>query len=241
MNKDKKNKTFGLFDSVLNRNLISELEVKKLKVYKFPQIETRKVKLITESLTYLKNLLYFDCIIFTDILTARYFLESLEENEIDPFVLDEVRILTYGESVSDELRLSQIHADIIPGKLDGLSIINSLKNYFGTQYYKNLKILLLHKKNSKTEVINLLIEDELEVSEIAIYEIVQKKDELTKLKIILKSGGIDEFLITSPLDLIWFEEYFEDFNFDEVKIRAKEELIAKLLLENNINHYIWNE
>ena len=241
MNKDENNKTFGLFESVFNRKLISELEEEQSKVYKFPQIETKKVKLIKESLTYLNNLLYFDCIIFTDILTARYFLQCLEENEIDLFILDEVRILTYGETVSDELRLLQIHADVIPGKLDGLSIQNSLKNYFGTQYFENLKILILHKKNSEPEILHLLNVDKLEICKIAVYEIVEKIDDLTKLKIILQSGGIDEFLITSPLDLIWFKEYFEDFSFDEVKIRAKGEIISRLLSENNIKHNIWNK
>lgn len=243
MNDFDNKKTYGLFDTVINRQLISDLEAGKSKIYKLPQIETKKTNLSAESLAQIKNITFFDCLIFTDVLTVKYFLQILDENEIDLFNLDEVRILTFGETVSDELRLSQIHADIVPSFLDSASIINAMKDYFGTEDFQKLNILVAHEKNDEPEILNLLTADNLQITQMPVYQTFSSKSELIKLKIILESGGIDEFIITSPIDLISLEHYFEirksDENFQETKIIAKGELISKMLTENNIKHQIW--
>ena len=238
---DDDNKTYGLFDSVINRQLFSDLKAENAKVYKFPEVVTKKTDANAESLSVTKNITDFDCLIFTDVLTVRYFLQILEENEFDIYDLDEVRILTYGEAISDELRLSQIHADIIPTLLENTAIIDSLKNYFGTKDFLQLRILIFHEKNNQPEIADSLIQKNLQVTQFAVYEITSRRSDLTKYKIILESGGIDEFIITQPIDLIALEYCFGNKNLNKVlpdtKIIAKGELISKLLTENNIRHH----
>lgn len=244
MNLSDSDKTYGLFESAINRKLLAELKAGKSAIYKFPQVKTKKIPINKKSAEYIQNITSFDCVIFTDVLAVGYFLEILEENRIELYDLDEVRILTYGEAVSDELRLSQIHADIIPTSLNAPTVISSLKNYFGANDFQNLKILIVREKNNKPEISDLLSGENLQITQMPVYEIASSRAELTKLKIILQSGGIDEFIITSPIDLISLGYFFEKMSLDrifrETKIFAKDDLISKLLAENDIKHQLWS-
>src|SRR5687768_11902896 len=121
--------TYALFLTPINKQIISQLRTQEKKVFFIPSIETENLVLDEFAENAVKTSVNFDWIIFTDIFTVDYFIEFLREFEIDPFDLDSVRICAFGEAISDRLRFSEIHADIIPSSIETESVFKLINNY----------------------------------------------------------------------------------------------------------------
>ncbi len=200
-------KTYALFSTPNNKKLIADLEAQSKKVVKLPAFETERTTLDESSLEKLQNPARFDWIIFPDVLTVDYFLQILEENEVDLFELDDVRICAFGEAVSDRLRFVQIHTDVLPNKIEDSEIIEAIKNYVNSENgLRGLKILLIRQENTILSTTEKLIERNADASEIAIYQtILNEKAVLSKLKALIKGGAIDEFILSEPEELIYLK------------------------------------
>lgn len=194
-------KTFALFASPNNKKIVAQLENAGAKVIKFPMPEAEGIEPDENSIERLNRLVNFDWIIFPDVLTVDFFLRSLEENNVDFFELDEIRVCAFGEAVSDRLRFVQLHADVIPNTVKTADVTSALKNYIAAESFENLKFLLPKEISFQNEIKNELLKTGAEVFELPIYRIkVSKDDETTKLKALLKGGAIDEFIFSAPTD-----------------------------------------
>jgi uroporphyrinogen-III synthase len=204
-------KTYALFSTPTNKKIIAALEEKGAKVFQFPPLETEKTVLNEKSISRIKNLNAFDWVIFPDVLTVDYFLQILEENEVDSFDMDSVLVCAFGEAVADRLRFVQLHADIISTSIEAAQVFPALSDYIGKDELNKMKFLLPREVSLDYEIKIRLLETGAEVVELPIYEAkILKTDEITKLKILLEGGAIDEFIFSSPTDLIAVKLYFDN-------------------------------
>jgi len=218
-------KTYALFANPANRKLVAELENTGAKVFQFPPINVEKIALDEKSVENLRHLADFDWLIFPDVLAVDYFLEALEENEIDFFEMDFLRICAFGEAVSDRLRFVAVHADIIPASVEIDVVFATMVDYFDGGELKDLKILFPKENFNENALTKKMQAFGAEVLELPIYKVkIEKNLEITKLKTLLKMGAIDEFIFTAPNDFIALMQYFETRKligiFKEVKISA---------------------
>jgi uroporphyrinogen-III synthase len=218
-------KTYALFAYPSNRKLIAELENTGARVFQFPPIDAEKIALDEKSVKKLRHLAEIEWLIFPDVLAVDYFLEALEENEIDSFEMDLLRVCAFGEAVSDRLRFAAIHADIIPASVEIDVVFAAMLDYIGGEELKNLKILFPKENFNENPLTKKLQAFGAKVLELQIYKVkIEKNLELAKLKTLLEVGAIDEFIFTAPDDFIALKRYFETEKlidiFKEVKVSA---------------------
>ncbi len=217
-------KTYALFSNPTNKKIVAELEKNGAKVFLFPPLEIQRTVLDEESIAAIKNLSGFDWIIFPDVLTVDCFLEILQENEIDLFEMDSVQVCTFGEAAADRLRFVQLHADVIPNSVEGGNPFHALFDFIGQDQFRSLRFLLTKEISRQYEIKNKLAESGADVFELPIYQAKDSSaDKITKFKTLLKGGAIDEFIFSSPTDLLALQNYFDN------------EMIAETLSEINIS------
>ena len=196
-------KTYGLFDKPQNKRIFAELKSKKHKIYKIPVPEKIKSVLDADSKNTLANLYEFDWIIFKDVFTVEFFIDFLTETDFDLFELDNLRICSYGEAVADKLRFSQIHSDVIAEKIDSVRVLQQIKEYiFDEEEVAGTKFLLVEPADDEGGLSSLAARENLRFKSVKIYELENLHTiEFKKFKILIKSGAIDKFIISSPEDV----------------------------------------
>lgn len=233
-------KTVGIFRNPPNKKLIELFKSQDKNVFAFPALETKRADMSESELELFKNIFDFDWIIFSDIWTVEFFLEILEEQNLDFFDLDSVKICSNGEAVADSLRFRQIHSDVIPPKNTVNAAFTALSDYLSAENkFSGLRFLILKEVAENSELANLLSENFAEIREVEIYEIRNKSEsEISKLKALLFGGAIDEFVFSSPeevfslLKLIGNENFAQIFS--EIKIQALNEITQQTLFEFGI-------
>lgn len=232
-------KIYGLFSTPNNKKIIAELEAQNKKTLILPSVESQRIQLADSTLEKILNFANFDWIVFSDVLTVDYFLEILEENEIDLFELDEVRICAFGEAVSDRLRFVQIHTDVLPTKINNEQIIESIKNYVNNKNRLNgQRILLLRQDNLRLSITEMLMLENADILELPIYRLdIETPESLPKIKALISGGAIDEFIISTPEEIIFLtfilsEEILRQNLFEQFSVMN--ETVFKNLFEHGI-------
>jgi len=230
------NKTYGLFANPINNKLISELKKKGEDVLLFPLIETEKVELTETAAKNLKNLTVFDWIIFTDVFAADYFIEALREREIDFFELDNLTVCAIGETVADRLRFVQVHADVIPSKINVEAVFSEISQFVGGNF-GGLRFLIINERSSDLTLIEKLKAEQAIVEELPLYKAeFEEKSEVIKLKTLLKNGAVDEFIFSSPDDLPSLKFLTSEADLtrllSEIRVSAVSEIVYQSLQEN---------
>lgn len=231
--------TCGIVKTLTNKRIISELIKQERKIIEFPMLKTEGIKIDEKSQKIIENLHDFDWLIFTDVLAVEYFLEILNKLEFDLFVLDNLRVCSLGESVSDRLRFVQIHSDIIPSRLTVDKIFDEIFNYIiDEDELMQTKYLILKGDSIKAEITEKLKAKKVFVKEFTVYKYLKEKTgEFSKLKTLLIGGAIDEFIFNSPIDLLNLKQLFkEDFRdlFAEINVLASDEGTFRFLIENGL-------
>ena len=232
-------KIFAIFPDSNNKKIVSELESAGVKLIKFPLIQTEKVILDEVSIQTIKNLANFDWIIYPDVLAVDFFLEALDENEIDLFDLDEMRVCALGEAVSDRLRFVQLHADVIPDTIEPENVASALRSYTTDDELRKLKFLIPKEISSEVEIKKELSKTKAEFFELPIYQIqITENNEISKLKALLKGGAIDEFIFSSQTDFIALKYIFNNEPleriFAEINVSAIDGLVFQTIREHNL-------
>jgi uroporphyrinogen-III synthase len=232
-------KTYALFANPGNKKIVAELENAGARIIEFPPLEAEKIEPGENLIEPQKNLVEFDWIIFPDVLTVDFFLQILEEKAIDFFELDEIRVCAFGEVVSDRLRFAQLHADVIPSTIRTEDVLSALKNYIAPNGFKNLKFLLPQEIFFRNEIKNQLSKTGAEVYELPVYQIkISKENEISKLKVLLKGGAIDEFIFSAPTDFIHLNYIFSGEPlariFAGVEISATGGIVYQTVRENDL-------
>ena len=202
-------KTYAIFSRPANKKIISQLRDARDEVIEFPAVEAEKLALTPAEKSLLENVSDFEWIIFPDVHAVEFFLEALAEAGVELFELDLLRILAFGEAVADRLRFVQVHADVIPARLDAESVFKVFRDYlFDEEEFKNLRILLAkestlpQRRQQQTALTEILRRSETNVTELNVYRLkMENAAGLAKLKALLKGGAIDEFVFTAPFEV----------------------------------------
>ena len=207
-------KTIGIIGNSKNRKLIGNLEQQGKKIVAFPELETKALKIGSEAID---KILDFDWLIFTDLYSVDYFLQSLEEKEINFFDLDALRICALGEAVADRLRFRQIHSDVIPLKMRLPNIVAALDDYIFSRDFSGLKFLIVKETGTNFELAELLSKKNAATFEIPVYtDNFTSLPGMPKLKALVRGGGIDEFVFTSPEDVFYVSRLFDYESLEQI-------------------------
>ncbi len=229
-------KTYGLFDNRFNKKLISELQRGGEDSLIFPLLRAVKQELSADDAGCLMNLGEFDWLILTDVLAADFFIESLQALEIDFYELDDLTVCAVGEAVADRLRFVQAHADVIPSKADDEAIFSAIKAYAGADL-EDLKFLVAGETNAVFPYVEKLAGEKASVRQLAVYRAgFPDETETIKLKALLTGGAVDEFVFSSPEDLLGLKFLLSGANLtavlSETRISATSEIVYQTLQEN---------
>lgn len=229
--------TCGIVQNSANKSIISELLEQNRKIIEFPTLKTECILINKASQKIIEGIQDFDWLIFTDVLSVDYFLEIFEKLEFEMFSLDNFRVCSLGESVSDRLRFDQIHSDVIPSRLTADKIFDDISNYiFDKDEFGQTKFLILKGDSKENEITELLKNEKAFAEEFTVYKYLkQNTADLPKLKTLLIGGAIDEFVFTSPIDLLNLKHIYEiDFRelFAEIEVLASDEITLRFLIEN---------
>lgn len=206
-------KTYALFATPFNNKIIADLSSQNIETVIFPTITTDEVE---DSASVLANLAEFDWLVFPDVYAVEYFVNELEKNGVDLFELDALRVLAFGEAVSDRLRFAQLHADVIPSTIRTSDILQSLKDYV-FEDFSELKFLVLQEQNAKLEIISELHKLNSTVTKLPIYSAnIADETQIPKLKALLKGGAIDEFIFSTHLDVLNLAQIFQAENLADI-------------------------
>jgi uroporphyrinogen III methyltransferase/synthase len=225
-------KTYALFATPFNKKNIADLAAQHIETIIFPTIITSEIE---DSDSILENLTEFDWLVFTDVYAVEYFVKALEKIDVDLFELDALRVLAFGEAVSDRLRFSQLHADVIPSTIKTLDVMQSLKDYV-FEDFAELKFLVLQAQDSQLEIISELRNLNSSVTVLPIYSAkIADETQIPKLKALLKGGAIDEFIFSTHFDVLNLAQIFQTENLTEilegVTLTATDELTLQSLHE----------
>lgn len=230
----KKDKTYALFSSPLNKKRISDFLAEEIETVVFPTITTQTTDSGSSKLESLDN---FDWLIFPDVYTVEYFVNALEKLEVDLYELDNLRVLAFGEAVVDRLRFSQLHADVIPSTMKTSDVLQAIKDYiFDEDEFADLSFLVLKEKNSNIELVEELTRLNSNLTELPIYSVeIEDETALPKLKALLKGGAIDEFIFSTHYDVLNLAQLFQTENLAEllegIKLTATDNLTLQSLQE----------
>jgi Uroporphyrinogen-III synthase len=228
-------KTCAVFDTEANRRIINKLQNDDCEMILLPEVSAAKSNEFVEEIEPLN----YDWLIFPDVYAADFFLEKLIEQGFDLYELDAVRVCAFGEAVSDRLRFAQIHADVIPPKLENETIYESLRDYIsGDKEFENLRFLLVKEQSTRLEIAEKLRNLKAEVTEISLYRFQVETDKnLTKLKTLLKGGAADEMIFTSPFDASALNHLFGEPLSELLKgtrVSATDEVTFQTLIEHGL-------
>lgn len=233
-------KTYALIASPVNKPLVTAIENAGAKVILFPKIKTSPTAPGEKSTEYLTGILNFDWLIFSDVLAVDYCLQKLEDAGTDLFDLDMLRICALGEAVADRLRFVQLHADVVPMSMQTDTIFKALIDYIGNNRFSGECFLIIKRKSPETEIRSKLIERGAIAVELEIYETeIQERNENARLKALLKGGAIDEFVFSTPEDLIALQEFLAAESLADIltdaTISAADAVALQSLREHNLN------
>lgn len=228
-------KTYGLFDNQFNKKLISELERNGEDVLVFPSIQAIRQNLTESGSAHLKNLSAFDWLILTDVPAADFFIEYLGELEIDFFELDNLTVCAVGEAVADRLRFVQVHADVIPSKTADEIVFSAISNYAAFDL-SGMKFLVVREKSSAFPFAELLEQENVSLVQLTVYEAVFLDEAATtRLKTLLTGGAVDEFVFSSPEDLLSLKFLLPGADLtatlNDTRISATSEIVYQTLQE----------
>lgn len=227
-------KTYGLFAKDSNQKLFKRLSEQGAEVILFPVPELLEIPFEEKIF---QNLSDFEWIIFTDIFAAEFFLRRAEETQMDLFELDSLRICAAGESVSDRLRFVQVHSDVIPAKSFPADVFSALREYVSDEEeLKKLKYLIVCRQSAKSGLFKIFKQNEMNVTELPVYRMsFSERENLPKLKALLAGGAIDEFVFSSPEDVLFLKNLLqaEDFRklISDIKLSSSDAVTSQTLFE----------
>lgn len=247
MNNLTENTAFGIIKTSSNLKLINKLEKENLKLIEFPEPNFQKISYKENNINFNDKIQTFDWLIFLDILAVKFFLENSQEINFDLFQLDNFRVCSLGEAVSDRLRFVQIHSDLIPTSTKINLIVKEIIDYISDiEEFRNTKFLIVKEISEKEKIGEMLRIKGAFSENLEVYKTLDIEKEIkTKFKTLLLGGAVDKFILTKPIDFLMIQKFFgiEDVKklFDDIEINVLDEVTQNFLRENGLNSRLLNQ
>jgi uroporphyrinogen-III synthase len=210
-------RTYGLFEIDTNKRLIGQLRERQADLRLFPEVIATAPRIEPHF-----DLSEYDWIVFPDLYSVDFFLANITEK----FVLDELKACALGDSISDRLRFSRIHADVIPPDRQTGTVFSSLAAY---EPISGLDFLIPARLGDTPDISRVLQENGARVELLPVYEIADIGS-APQIGTLLRSGAVDEFIFTSPQDVFSLAYFIEPIEA-ELKALATDEITFNTLRE----------
>ena len=232
-------KTYALVASAANKRIVKTLEAAGARVVLFPRAQISACSLGAAARLILADAVNYDWLIFFDVSAVDYFLRALEDAQTDQFELDRRRICALGEAVADRLRFAELHADVVPRRVQTTAILDGLNDYIGADNFIENRFLLVKQKSASSQIKDVLIGRGVSADELEIYEAaIENPPDAWRLKALLKSGAIDEFVVSAPEDWIALRAFLKTDDpsvfFGETTVSAADTVTFQFLREHEL-------
>lgn len=232
MSKSTNSYSYAVFES--GRAISTALISSGKRVFTIPAPLIEPVHLTPADRAVIKNISEYAWIIFQDVLAVDYFVEALSDNDVDPFELDLVRVCAVGEIVSDRLRFSSLHSDVITRSAAGEDIVRAITEYGEVS---QVKIVIPVEASENPGLVELLCSAGSEACEIPIYR-MRTTGETARIKALLTGGAIDEIIFSTAEDFLTLKYLLRPSDLTTVtkgiKISATDQSLIRHLKENGL-------
>lgn len=138
------------------------------------------------------------------------------------------------------MRFVQLHADIITKSRKTNEVFSTLLSYIGESEIAKLNFIISKAFEYNSGLKDKLIESQASVTELPIYQMLTTdKKETAKIKALIKGGAIDEFIFTTPEDVISMTNYVFPESlpgiFSGITVSGMDEVTLQTLSESNLN------
>jgi uroporphyrinogen-III synthase len=141
----------------------------------------------------IENLFGYDWLILKNETAATYFVRQFRLRH-QPDELDDLKILSIGDSANQALAQSNIHVDVVVDR--SANVFTALESYVGD--FTGLNVLVPSANIYRAAFEQQLADAGARVDNVAAYRTVSDNQSLAQLKALLVGGGIDWILFTSP-------------------------------------------
>jgi len=191
--------------------LATELECYGARVITWPQTQIRgpdNYEALDEAID---NLFGYDWIIFNTVHGVDYLLRRFQELEHRISELDSLRVCATSEAISRQLEESQVHVDVIPGRIKTEAILTALESYLGGRdSFRGLNFLIPRAAIARDSLSQALEDAGARVDIVAAYRTVARNSPtVVQLNALLAGGGIDCIAFTSSSGVADFAELFD--------------------------------
>ncbi len=227
-------KIYGVFGNTEGRIIGSRIENAGSAVVCFPKHDCEKIDLADGDLESLRNLHAFDWVIFTDIFSARYFVEALADIATD---LNKLRICSAGESVVHYLRVFRIHSDLILTPHNHAA--EEIAEFAGVEL-NSLRFLIPSDSAAENSAALEFQSRGAYVRELPLYRTkTVGNDDLSRIKALMLGGAIDELMFSNLDDVLSLQFLFPDEGLcellKEVVVNAAAEDVYQYLIEYGLH------
>ncbi len=231
-------KTYALLETPHSRKIISELECRGGKVIAFPFVAPENLDVEADLAALFERSGSFDWLVLTDLWAVDIFLAALQAIAFELYELDDVRILAVGEAVADRLRFVQLHADVIPPRVDSETVVSAAAEYEGG-HLSDVRALVVEGRPPRDDLAARLTAAGAKIESFPVYRFAETAaNSIVKLKALLLGGAVDEFIFASPEEVLCCEKLFGPAKlndvFQGVTVAAVSEQVFQSLVEQGL-------
>src|ERR1041384_664700 len=184
------------------------------RVFTWPELDVAELNdnfSLDESIDYLFG---YDWLILKNERAAEFFLRRLMEVKHHTVSLDEIHVLTIGESTDAKLADAQVHVDISLDRHTNDSLVASLRSYVGGEESIASLNLLFPSANLTHEEFEAELEERgARVDCVAAYRTTSDTRRMAELNALLAGGGIDAVIFRDSQSV---EEFAQVFDTDDL-------------------------
>ena len=181
--------------------LAEELRTRGAEVIELPGIETKPITVSEKIQQEFEKLVKkdYDCLVFTSPAGVHTFFELLCDSGHDVRILGDVTIAVIGNGTKAALRGYGLLADLMPEKYDS----TSLGNLLGEKLSDKSRVLIPRSNIGNPQLITCMeqcaaeLGKNLTVTDLAIYETVEKQNDLIPVAHLVEEDAIDGVCFTS--------------------------------------------
>jgi uroporphyrinogen-III synthase len=143
-----------------------------------------------------------DWLVLADLRSAERFVALFEERSQELLQLDAVSVCAAGEAVSDTLRFSQVHTDLLPTTISAQAVFTAIVDYAGGKdRLEGLSFVIAYSGAG-----HYMPADEIRSAGALVQEVClgaprsHTREEATSIALV-KGGGFDSFIFSSASDV----------------------------------------
>lgn len=191
--------------------LATELDLQGARVLNWPKLDPGNAELHAAIDEAIENLFGYDWLVLRSVNAADYFLRRFQELGRDISELDPLRVCAIGAATVAKLEESQVHLDVVPGRLSSQAVFSAIETYVGGRdFFADLNFLVPRAAIAADSLSRSLEEAGARVDEVTTYRTCAAgSPDLAQIKGLLTGGGIDCIAFAGSSEVNEFAAVFD--------------------------------